>query len=298
MLLSVVIPTFERDDLLAQCLQRLLPEITACESGLCEVIVTDAGRRTTSEPMLRGKFPWAKWVAARGLGPGPNRNRGAEDARGVWLVFVDDDCLPAPGWLTAMAAAARANNADVIEGRTLVPDFRDSPFYFAPSTSRGGNYWTCNLAVRRSVFERLGGFDPDLFEQYEDLEFAHRFLRAGCRTVFQPEALVLHPMRRIGWRGLVRQTLRLRWHQLYAIKTGRSRPAAAPLFSSVLTSMRHETLNRVRIVWHLFSRPDASRWRTNWFNAAWTWATYPLLLPYLVYWEIRFRRELRTRRPT
>lgn len=292
---SVIIPTYHRDDLLALCLERVRPGAQTLPGKNYEVIVTDAGTVRTSERLVRERFPWARWTAARGLGPGPNRNHGAREARGEWLVFVDDDCLPSPGWLAAIAETTANSDADIIEGRTIIPDPRDHPLYFAPSTLHGGNYWTCNLAVRRAVFTALGGFDPDLYEQFEDLEFADRFQRAGYRGVFCAGALVEHPLRRLGWRGLTRQTLRGRWHLLYALKTGRTAPAEAPLPHALWVTARCETANRLRIVWHLFTRPERSRWRSRWFEAAWTWATYPVLFPYLLRWDVRFRRMLRAR---
>src|SRR5207244_9218458 len=123
-------------------------------------------------------------------------------------------------------------NIDVVEGRTAVPDERDNPLYYAPYNLTGGLYWTCNLAVRRDAFARLGGFDEDLAEQCEDMEFSYRITHAHLQAVFRPDALVWHPMRRLGWRGIARSTLRMRWHVMCAIKTGRSAPlSASPLIA-------------------------------------------------------------------
>jgi GT2 family glycosyltransferase len=292
LVLSVIIPTFHRNDALALCLARLAPGAQTIEAGCYEVIVSDAGTHSTAEAMLRERFPWARWSPAPGCGPGANRNAGARQARGKWLVFVDDDCLPEPGWLMAIADSAQRNGVDVVEGKTAVPDERDSPFYYAPYNLTGGYFWSCNLAVRRTVFEQMGGFDEDLVEQCEDMEFAHRISSAHLPTVFRLDALVWHPMRRIGWGGVMRQTLKTRWYLLYALKTGQSRPLSADAVSALAGLAATQLLNLLRTTWHLFSRHDPMRWKSKWFWQTWSWMAFPVLLPYLMVWELRFRRRL------
>jgi GT2 family glycosyltransferase len=291
-LLSVIIPTFHRNDALALCLTRLAPGAQTLDPGSYEVIVSDAGTRSTAEMTLRQQFPWARWSPAPGCGPGVNRNLGARQARGDWVVFVDDDCLPEPGWLQAIADSAQTNSVDVIEGKTAVPDERDNPLYYAPYNPTGGLLWSCNLAVRRKVFEQMGGFDEDLIEQCEDMEFAHRVVQARLRTLFRPDALVWHPMRRHGWRGIIRQTLKTRWHLLYALKTRTSAPPGANAVFALARLAATQFLNLLRTTWHLLSRHDAAHWKSKWFWQIWSWLTFPLLLPYLMIWEMRFRSRL------
>jgi GT2 family glycosyltransferase len=277
---------------LANCLHRLAPSRQSLYGMDYEVLVSDAGAEPRSAAAMCARFPWVEWHPASGAGPAANRNAGARHARGEWLVFVDDDCLPDPGWLPAIHAAVTKGDVDVVEGRTTVPNERDHPLYYAPYNATGGLYWTCNLAVRKDVFTRLGGFDEDLAEQCEDMEFAHRITRAGLRTVFRPDAVVWHPMRRVGWRGLVAATLRMRWHVMYRLKTNQ----AAPLGSSRLTASAHLAAstfaNLLRTTAHLVTRHDPAHWRTKWFWQVWSWLTFPALLPYLLVWDGRFRRIL------
>jgi GT2 family glycosyltransferase len=309
-LFSVVIPTFHRNAALSWCLDRLGPgrqvamtlvpphssdDLWDDVASRYEVIVTDAGGSSTAETMIRAQYPWARWVACPGKGPGPNRNHGANVARGEWLVFLDDDCLVESQWLAAIADAIRTGLVDVVEGETAIPNERDSPFYYAPHNLTGGLYWTCNLAVRRSVFTAIGGFDEDLNEQCEDMEFAHRISTASFRTVFRSDARAWHPMRHIGWRGVWRATLRKRWHRLYSLKVRRSPSSGYRLLPTILRTSGEILTNLLRTTWHLVSRHDPARWKSRWFWEVWGWVTLPLLLPYLVVWDLRFRRMLRER---
>jgi glycosyltransferase involved in cell wall biosynthesis len=113
--LSVIIPTYHRNDLLAKCLDCLTPGVQVLPAEQYEVIVTDDGSKTTAKEMICDRYPWAKWVAGPRKGPAANRNNGAQYGQGEWLVFTDDDCLPDPNWLSAFADAT-TGSALALEG--------------------------------------------------------------------------------------------------------------------------------------------------------------------------------------
>jgi GT2 family glycosyltransferase len=275
---TVVIPTCGRLDSLARCL-RALP------AG-AEVIVTDDDGGGAVREMVSNSFPGVRYLAGPRRGPAANRNHGAKAAGSEWVAFVDDDCEPQTGWLDALDAAT--GEADVIEGRTIAPGASDSPFEEHVENQSGGVLWSCNLAVRREVFERLGGFDEDFTEAGgEDMEFAWRVARAGLRVRFAPQALVFHPPRRIGWRGLWRRTWMIRWMALYQLKTGHS--------TSLPGILARETADLFRVTLHFVVRPERARWRRVAFAIVWRWITFPAVLPWMLFWDWRFRRELSSR---
>jgi glycosyltransferase involved in cell wall biosynthesis len=105
---SVIIPTYHRNDLLAKCLDCLADGIQTLPFEQYKVIVTDDGSETTAEEMIRECYPWVQWVAGPHKGPAANRNNGAKYAKGKWLAFTDDDCLPDPQWLETYAEATVA----------------------------------------------------------------------------------------------------------------------------------------------------------------------------------------------
>lgn len=296
MLISVVIPTCHRNDLLAKCLDCVAPGRQRLPAGDYEVIVTDDGRRETAEAMLRRDYPWARWVAGPKDGPAANRNNGARHASGEWIAFTDDDCLPDAGWLEAIARAAREGRVDIIEGRTVIPDKVDSPFKQGVENLGGDSFWSCNLAVRRAVFEKLGGFDEDFKEAAdEDMEFAWRFQKRGHAHCFVPGALVLHPVRIITWAQIWKRTKMARWHELLFLKTERSVPLQASPLSAVARVMQWSVVTLLRTTWHLFTRRTNDGWRTRLFWQAWRWLTFVYVTPYIVIWHLRYRKMLLAR---
>lgn len=193
--ITVVIPTCHRNEALRQCLERLAPGAQTLAPGRYEVVVTDDGSRETAEEMVRQRFPWARWSAGPRRGPASNRNAGAQQARGEWLAFTDDDCLPAREWLAAFADAVRPEG-DFYEGRTVCSVGLASPLLGAPVNLKGGAFWSCNILIRRARFQALGGFDEAFpFPHMEDVDLRERILGAGEHIPFVADAVVDHPPR-------------------------------------------------------------------------------------------------------
>ncbi|HYW34941.1 MAG TPA: glycosyltransferase [Balneolaceae bacterium] len=198
--LSVVIPTYKRVDGLARCLDCLAPGTQTLSFDQYEVIVTDdEGEGSKSQKLVQEKYSWAHWVAGPGCGPAANRNNGAKKAKGDWLVFTDDDCLPDKNWLAAIWEAKLSDeNVDVIEGKTIADQPKPSSGWEAPINEDGGNLWSCNMAIHKNCFDELEGFDEEYpVASVEDIDFHKRIKLANYIIEFAPGALVVHPWRRI-----------------------------------------------------------------------------------------------------
>ncbi len=201
---SVVIPTRNRPDTLAVCLERLAPGRQTFPAAEYEVIVTDDSADQPAEPQLASRFPWVRWTRGPRSGPAANRNHGARLATAEWIAFTDDDCVPELDWLAAFAAAARAGGetASLLEGRTYVDRPRAHPLESSPVNSTGGQLWSCNFAIRRTLFAAAGGFDERFpYNAMEDVELCVRLQQRGVEPLFVVTAAVFHPWRRItNWR--------------------------------------------------------------------------------------------------
>jgi GT2 family glycosyltransferase len=194
---SVVVPTRDRNDLLAECLGRLAPDVQRYPGAEYEVIVSDDSPSEAARMLVGASFPWARWVAGPRRGPAANRNRGASAATGETLVFIDDDCLPEPDLLREYASALRSGVA-VYEGRITCKAGVTSPMQTAPENLSGGSLWSCNFAMRRSAFAALGGFDDRFpLAHMEDVDMRDRILATGHSIEFVPLASVDHPPRRL-----------------------------------------------------------------------------------------------------
>lgn len=105
-LVSVVVPTFKRPDLLAELLSVLIPQMRHLP---VEVLVVDnCACASALETMFGYRTRGLRYVHERRAGVVHARNRGIVEAQGDYVLFLDDDQVPAPGWLNAFVSQARA----------------------------------------------------------------------------------------------------------------------------------------------------------------------------------------------
>jgi GT2 family glycosyltransferase len=181
-----------------------------------EIIVVDDHSRDASTLPLAGRDDVTLIRATHRLGIAGARNLGAERARGQLLVFSDAHVDPSPGWLAALTSALA--EPDVAAAGPALTHYRDRSHRVHGLTFAGPELnvsWLadeqrdtpfdvpllpgCFLAVRREVFEAVGGFDAGMTGYgAEDLELCLRLWRTGYRCVSVPQAVVAHRFRRLG----------------------------------------------------------------------------------------------------
>ena len=204
--ISVVVPTYNQAALLARCLTAL--QAQGVPAGTFEVVVVDDGSTDATPELLRRQA--AAWPALRVLtqanaGPARSRNRGLSAARGGLIAFTDSDCEPASDWISRVINAFAAHpQATGIEGRVTTDDARVTPFTHQVENPSGGLFCTANVAYRREVLERVGGFDEDFFYGHEDTDLALRVESLGP-IVFDPAVHVVHPPVPVSFGKLVRR---------------------------------------------------------------------------------------------
>ena len=202
---SVVVPTYKRPDRLAACLDALAA--LRYPTDRYEVIVVDDGTRppeSVSEVVAtRADRLRVRLLTQEHAGPAAARNAGAAGATGEFLAFTDDDCRPRSGWLEALAAAFENAPRDVLGGHTenAFPENACSTasqvlvsFIVAYFLEKGAPIFPSNnLAVARTVFEEVKGFDTRFPRAAgEDRELSDRFLAQGFSLRLVPEAVIDH----------------------------------------------------------------------------------------------------------
>lgn len=193
---SVIIPTYNRTELLDRCLYSILCNKQTIDCHFYEIIVTDDGTNNDSEKLVLSRYPTVRWVSGPRLGPGANRNNGASIAKGQWLAFIDDDCLADPQWLETYHLAIVNNpNTKVFEGRVYAERPRSSLAEYAPLFETGGHLPSGNFVIEKHVFNSLNGFDESFTHAREDCDFAVRLQKAGFDFYFLKNAAVCHPWR-------------------------------------------------------------------------------------------------------
>jgi GT2 family glycosyltransferase len=269
MKISVVVPTCGRPRELARCLQAI--------QGADEIVITsDDGSAAPSNSFGSDRICW---VRGPGRGPAANRNSGARVAAGDWLAFIDDDCIAAPGWLAALRSAT--DHTDVVEGKTVCPDRAGNWREEVVENLSGGQFWSCNLAIRRSAFDQLGGFDERfLIAGGEDLEFRWRMKKAGLRCRFEPSMLVYHPARLLSFSQWFRKIFRQHWHLLYRLIISEGKSGTLAELIDLCRVTRQTLLRRSpQDLWGSLPRIGM------------TWLLLPVWSLYLLIWEWKFRKR-------
>jgi GT2 family glycosyltransferase len=195
-----------------------LPSLLAQSYKECEIIVVDNGSSDDSEEVTKAFH--VKWLPlGENIGLAPALNRGAAIARGDFLLFVNNDMRFDPEFVATLVnslvqdenifatdgmqyswegdrlghAATRLTKAGANQGRDveLVPglyffqanELESTPVFMASAA--------CMLA-RKSLFDKLGGFDARLPLGYEDAEICWRAWIHGWKTVYVPSAICWH----------------------------------------------------------------------------------------------------------
>ena len=126
------------------------------------------------------------------------------------------------------------------------------------------------------------------------MEFGERIRRSGVRTTFCADATVIHPSHVVSWHYLWWRTFLIKWHLLFMLKTGQGVPAAGSAWRALGFLLVSRTLTLLRTTWHALRRSQQG-WGWTIFGVLFSWLMFPIVLPYLAYWDLRFRRQLRTR---
>jgi GT2 family glycosyltransferase len=213
-LLSIVIPSQRRPDLLRLC----LTTVRQYKPPGTQVVVVDDGSRNGVVSRVAGEFPGVEVIRhARPWGFAVAANRGIAAATGAVIELLNDDTQVTAGWAeSALAAFAdptvaavaplvlqgpRGDAVPVIDsagdeydrggfarkrghGRPLSAAYRRPAEVFGASAS--------SAFYRADVLRAVGGFPEEFGAYFEDVDLAWRIRRAGYRAMYEPRSVVWH----------------------------------------------------------------------------------------------------------
>lgn len=201
-LFSIIVPTHNRPRELRACLGAMakLDYPKSC----FEVIVVDDGSEPALDPANSNELgDRITWLRQPNAGPAAARNAGAAKAQGRYLAFTDDDCRPAPGWLSGFARAFQQAPQALVGGCTTngLPGniysttsqviVEAARAYFIETHSTFQFFASNNLALPADLFRAMGGFDVS-FRTSEDRDLCDRWVREGYSLAYAPHAVVQH----------------------------------------------------------------------------------------------------------
>jgi GT2 family glycosyltransferase len=209
---SIIIPAYNNYRETYKCLKSIS---TATELKNIEVIIVDDTSTDRTPRMLKRIAGAVVLRNERNMGFIRTCNRGAEVARGQYLVFLNNDTIVTPGWLDALVTTFKDYpDAGVVGAKLVYPDGRlqeaggiiwsdasawnygklDDPDHPRYNFVRDTDYCTgACMMIPRMLFKQLGGFDTHFAPiYYEDTDLAFKVRHAGHRVIYQPLSRVIH----------------------------------------------------------------------------------------------------------
>jgi GT2 family glycosyltransferase len=224
MLVSVIVPVYNNSKDLHECLSALIA--SSCRDT--EILVVDDAS-TDETPSVGLRMGVRVLRLAKNSGPAAARNCGAAHARGDVLFFVDADVVLSPDAIQHVSllfevqpdlAAVFGSYDAAPRAEGIISQYRNLLHHFVHQNGNpeASSFWAGCGAIRRSVFEQVGGFDEKRFSRpsIEDIEFGYRLRQAGYRIFLDKELQGTHLKRWSLW-SLIRTDVACRaipWSRL------------------------------------------------------------------------------------
>jgi len=210
-LVSIILLSYNSKEDLEACLPSLMSQTYTHH----EIIVVDNASTDNTSGFIRDNYPNITLIeTGSNLGyPGGN-NIGYQHARGEYIIILNPDTVTDPNWLAELIKPLSENSgialttskiliygqqdtintcANIIHytGLDFCRGLNESSSHFSKPEEVGA-ISGCSFAVKREVFEDLGGFDADFFLYLEDADLSWRARLAGYRIMFVPDSIVYH----------------------------------------------------------------------------------------------------------
>lgn len=210
MKLSFIIPAYNEEKRIEQCVRSIISQRNLPEY---EVIVVDNNSKDRTVEIVQKNFPEVRIVKEPKQGMTIARNRGAKEAAGDMLVFFDADVVVPRHWSERMLSVFAKNPKlvgvsgpykfydlplrykliEIMSYRALYPFVE---FVFNRLFGRTALWLGGNIAVRRDVFESVGGFDETIIFYGEDMDLPKKMMQHGT-VIFLQDLWVESSARRL-----------------------------------------------------------------------------------------------------
>ena len=211
-IISIITPTYNRADELVHLYESLKKQTV--DLKLFEFIISDDGSTDITQSMVE---EWQfnsplkiKFISQKNQGPGAARNHGLDIAEGELILFIDSDCEAHPDWIQTIYEEYLNDSFDACGGPDGAKDDfttlqKAIDFAMTSFITTGGMRGhsekmmakffprTHNMGIKRSVYEKVGGFGD--LRHGQDIELSNRIRKSGARIKFLINAVVYHRRR-------------------------------------------------------------------------------------------------------
>jgi GT2 family glycosyltransferase len=228
--ISVIICSYNGSKTIRECLEGF----QRVKYPNFEVIVVDDGSTDPTAAIAR-EFP-VRLIQTENRGLSSARNTGMEAAGGEIIAYIDDDAIPDPHWLEYIAHGFRNKECAAVGGPNILPESA-LPLSECVANAPGNATHVlltdqvaehlpgCNIAIRKSALQAIGGFDEKFRIAGDDVDVCWRLQQAGWTLRYEAGAVVWHYRRNtIGafWRqqknyGRAEALLQQKWPQNYTV---------------------------------------------------------------------------------
>lgn len=208
-LVSLIIVNYNGGKITQECIESILKQ----NYKNIEIIVSDNGSKDESIEQIKKRFPKIKILTlGENRGYAGGINEGLKVSSGEYIIVMNNDLILKKNTITNIIK--RQEEADIFGVKNYYVSKPDTLWATGVKLNRiimkakligtmekdFGQYDQTNfehlvgsfLLIKRKVFEKIGGFDEDIFCYYEETEFQERAKKNGFRILFVPEASLLH----------------------------------------------------------------------------------------------------------
>jgi len=208
---SIIIPVFNQLEYTKQCLEALIKNTP---DELYEVIIVDNASTDGTREFLACFEGDVKIITnEENLGFAKACNQGAKAASGKYVVFLNNDTVPQPGWLEEMIKVAESDDGvGIVGSKLLYPDgtiqhagiefingIPDHPHRYSSSNIPEANKLreldmvtgAC-LLIKRELFNQLDGFDESYKNGVEDIDLCLKVREKGFKVIYTPKSVLYH----------------------------------------------------------------------------------------------------------
>jgi GT2 family glycosyltransferase/radical SAM superfamily enzyme YgiQ (UPF0313 family)/Flp pilus assembly protein TadD/glycosyltransferase involved in cell wall biosynthesis len=209
---SIIIPLFNKVEYTKQCLDALF--VNTDQKPGYEIILVDNASTDGTGDYLRTLSGDVTIISnLNNVGFAKACNQGARLSRGRYLIFLNNDTVPHPGWLNALIKGTERDGADIVGSKLLYPNGRVQHAGVA-FDERGIGYHIFNgftsdhpavnrkrfmqcvtaacMLIEKDLFDRLGGFDENFINGFEDVDLCLRAGQMGKKILYNPDSVLIH----------------------------------------------------------------------------------------------------------